>query len=113
MKQITKATSNYHPNNVITNALICMHEEGKATGIDTQESEVGNIVQTLGRKKNLVIPHSWCNSNSSQYLAHLERIGDYLVPGPGIWWQETSNGFEFFDGDDSDDHHKEGPSLQH
>lgn len=84
---------------------------GKATGIDTQENEVGKIAQTLGRKKNSVIPHSWCNSNSSQYQAHLERIGDYLVPGPGIWWQETSNGFEFFDGDDSDDHHKEGPSL--
>lgn len=113
MKQITKATSNYHPNNVITNALICMHEEGKVTGIDTQESEVGKIAQTLGRKKNSVIPQSWCNSNSSQYQAHLEQIGDYLVPGPGIWWQETSNGFEFFDGDDSDDHHKEGPSLQH
>jgi len=51
MKQITKATSNYDPNNVNTNALIRMHEEGKDTGIDTQESEVGKIAQTLGRKR--------------------------------------------------------------
>ena len=54
MKQITKATSNYHPNKVITNALICMHEEGKATGIDTHERERGwkNCTNT-GKEKEL------------------------------------------------------------
>ena len=31
------------------------------------------------------------------YQAHLERIGDYLSEGIGIWWQHTSSGIEFFD----------------
>ena len=90
-----------------------MNEEGKTTGIETQESEVGKIAQSLGKAKNSVIPHSLCKPNSSLHQAHLERISDYLLPGPGIWWQKTSNGFEFFDGDDSDDYHKEGPPVQH
>ena len=82
MKQITKATSNYHPNSAITNARIHMNEEGKASAIDAQESEVGKIERTLG---NSVIPHSWCNPNSSQ---HQERIGDYLLYGQGIMVQQ-------------------------
>ena len=116
MKQITKATSNNHPNNVITNVLIHTQEEGKtknSTAIAIQESEVGKIALTLGMRQNTVIPHNWCKAHPTKYQAHLQRISDFLAPGSGIWWQETSNGFEFFDGDNSDDYHEESPLLQH
>ena len=40
-------------------------------------------------------------------------ISDFLPLGPGIWWEQTSSGFEFYDGDDSSNYHDEGPLLQH
>ena len=116
MKQITKATSNNHPNNVITNVLIRMKEEGNSKNtntLETQESEVRKIAKTLGKSKNSVIPFTWCRVHPTQYQAHLEKISDFIACGEGIWWKVTSDGFEFFDGDDCDDYHKEGPLLQH
>ena len=115
MKQITKATSNNQPDHVIKNVLIRM-KEGKSKTTNTiaaQENEIGKIALALGNGNNTVIPHTWCKAHPTQYQAHLERISDFLILGPGIWWQETTNGFEFFDGDDLNEYHKEGPLLHH
>ena len=116
MKQITKATSSNQPNHVITNILIRMKEEGKSkttNSIEAQENEIGKIARVVGKANNTVIPHTWCRAHPTRYQAHLERISDFLALGPGIWWEETSSGFEFYDGDDSSDYHYEGPQPQH
>ena len=46
-----------------------------------------------------MIPKEWIEHSPVNYQAHLERIGDYLLPGPGVWWQYVDSGVEFFDTD--------------
>ena len=65
--------------------------------IKKQERELSKLSQALLPKKNTVIPHDWLKYSSSHYQAHLERIEDYLLEGPGIWWRHTENGVEFLD----------------
>jgi hypothetical protein len=43
----------------------------------------------------------------------LERISDYLLPGPGVWWKETLLGIEFFDGCKEENSKSSGPAMQH
>ena len=33
--------------------------------------------------------------------------------GPGVWWKEINDGFEFFDGEDAPKEHVRGPMMQH
>ena len=55
----------------------------------------------------------WIDSNPSLHQAHLERISDFLLPGPGIWWQHTPARIEFFDGYHSPSERPEGPEVHH
>lgn len=94
-KSITKATSSLHPNHIITNILLRLQEEAKAThNLKVQEREITKLANTLGTKQNALIPKQWLYKDSFQYQAHLERIADFLFSGPGSWW---SDGIEFFD----------------
>ena len=45
--------------------------------------------------------------------AHLQRISRFLLPGEGVWWEKTENGYHFFDGDEDLETHSEGPLLLH
>ncbi len=45
--------------------------------------------------------------------AHLERISDFLITGPGVWWRKTSEGFEFLDGTLEGEFYTLGPPLMH
>ncbi len=101
-KSITKATSNQNANQLITNILIRTQEEEKARStlndsFHRQESEVQKLAQALPPKENTIIPNSWISESPRQYQTHLERISDYLVKGPGLWWRSVENGIEFFD----------------
>ena len=53
------------------------------------------------------------DKHSSHYQAHLERISDYLLPGPDVWWKKTSQGIEFLDGPDENNYQDCGPSPHH
>ena len=63
--------------------------------------------------KNTVISQSILNKVSEHYQAHLEKISDYLLPGPSVWWKKTPQGIMFLDGNNEDDHHSEEDTLQH
>ena len=65
--------------------------------LKAQESEVHKLALVLGPKKNTFIPKAWLTHSSVHYQAHLERISDFLIPGPGKWWKSTEEGIEFFD----------------
>ena len=98
-KAITRSTSNRHTTNIISNILVRLQyeEQGKETVtniIQKQENEVSKLAQSLPTKRNTFIPKEWIDIH---YQAHLERIADYLIQGPGIWWQYINNGVEFFD----------------
>ena len=99
-KAITRSTSNQHTSNIITNLLVRMHYEQKRSEtkpLQEQESEVFKLAKTLPAKINTVITFDWMENSSIHYQAHLERISDYLLHGPGVWWQYVHNGVEFFD----------------
>ena len=101
-KGITRSTSNQHATHIITNILVRLDSEEKrqASGTSTiqkQESEILKLAQTLPPKENTVIPLAWLQNSSVHYQAHLERISDYLLPGPGKWWQYVADGIEYFD----------------
>ena len=115
-KQITKATSNQKPDHVINNILIRIQEEAKANAtnpLTTQESEIGKLAQALPSKTNTIIPHSWARATPTQYQAHLERISDYLKPGPSVWWKATTDGIEFFDSGTDPSHMPPSPQMMH
>ena len=101
-KAITRNTSNQHTNDIITNILVrTIYEEKRVAEISTmqkQESEVLKLAQALPVKENTVNPLEWLQHTSVHYQAHLERISDYLLQGPGVWWRYVENGVEFFDG---------------
>ena len=101
-KAITRNTSNQHANDIITNILVRIQYEDKRVAAETntvknQESEVLKLAQALRGKENTVIPMEWLQHMSVHYQAHLERISDYLLQGPGIWWQYVEDGVEFSD----------------
>ena len=110
-KAITRNTSNQHTNHIITNILVRLHSEEKAADsekctVKAQESEVLKLAKAFPPKQNTVIPLVWLQNSSVHYQAHLERIGDYLLQGAGMWWRFVSNGVEFFDA------HTPNPLLQ-
>ena len=49
----------------------------------------------------------------TSFQAHLERIADFLLPGPGIWWKWEGNSVRFFDGATNAAQHKGGPHKAH
>lgn len=66
-KQITKATYNQKPNQVINNILIRMQTEREARSnssntLTTQESEVSKLAQALPPKTNTIFPLSMIKS---------------------------------------------------
>jgi hypothetical protein len=59
------------------------------------------------------IPNYWMENCPIHYQAHLERIGDYLIQGQGIWWRYIDTGVEFFDIESPANSNPPTPSLQH
>ena len=113
-KAITKGTSNNHADQVIRNIIQRLQfEQGAEDVIAIQESQIKSLSGKIGPMKNTIIPQSVLQKFSEHYQAHLERISDYLLPGPGIWWKPTEGGIMFLDGSNEDEHHLTGPTVQH
>ena len=112
-KGITKGTTNNHAEHIITNIINRLQFEESGDSIATQESEIKSLAKAVGPMKNTVIPQKIMDSYSAHYQAHLERISDYLIPGPGVWWKRTSEQVEFLDGTDEEAFKEAGPQLLH
>ena len=96
-KAITRTTSNQHKSHIINNMLIRIQYEKETNTLQVQEGEVLRLDKVLPEKTNTIIPYKWIERYSTHYKAHLERISDHLVLGPGVWWQYHQQGVEFFD----------------
>ena len=98
---ITKGTSNMHPANVIKNALVRIQEENRIgfrqDTFITEENAIGKLATDLETLPNSFFSHNWINDHKTSFQAHLERISDYLLAGPGKWWKKTTDGIEFLD----------------
>ena len=49
--------------------------------------------------RGTVIPDNYIESRKSSFQAHLERISNFLIPGPGVWWEKGNGTVVFRDGD--------------
>ena len=115
-KMITKATSCNRPNEIITNILQRVQMESRShemTVSDKDESEVRKLHQTIGPRCNTMYSNSFITRHAPQYQAHLERISDYLLPGEGTWWKQSTDGVEFLDGQVENNVSDKGPKLMH
>ena len=109
-KALTKGTSNNHPQNVISNIIKRLQFERTGDAILSQESGIKSLSAAVGSMRNTIIPKSLLDTQ--HYQAHLERISDFLIHGPGVWWKETPDAIMFLDGTDQPDYRDEGPTLQ-
>lgn len=112
---ITKSTSNRHSSHVINNAVIRVQQESDATAtsIKKQEGEVATLASGLKPFPNTFISKEWTKKQPYLWQAHLERISDFMMHGPGVWWKEHTGGVEFLDGPEEDSSKPEGPPLHH
>ncbi len=111
---ISKSTSNYHPDHVLTNIIIrCQVESevGREDQVLSQNSAVADLASSLPPFPNTFLPLSWLENSPTQLQAHLERISDFLLPGPGIWWKSVPGGIEFLDGNCEVGSRSNGPPL--
>ena len=90
-----------HPANVIKNALVRIQEENRIgfrqNTFIAKEGAIGKLATDLETLPNSFFSHNRINDHKTSFQAHLERISDYLLAGPGKWWTKTTDGIEFFD----------------
>ena len=88
-KAITRNTSSQHTSHIISNILLRIDSENKAPDCG---------IHTIALKLARVLPPklTWLQTSLVHYQAHLERISDYLLEGPSMWWQYVDDGVEFF-----------------
>ena len=112
---ITKQTSNKNPQHIIDNAILRIQAEATRTlhTISQQDSEVSRLASTWSSPPNTTFTTKDVDQYSSEFQTHLERISDYLLPGPGVWWKQTQSGIEFLDCPKEGDTREQGPKLQH
>ena len=96
----TKLTSNYHPENLVTNAIVraqarkSFSPSGKLL---RKESYIHNYYKPLQKtQKNTLISFQWIRTFPHQYQHFLERLSDFLLDGEN-WWSETNEGVDFAD----------------
>ena len=96
---ITHKTSYNHPQHVIDNALLQIQAESSKllSSLPKQEAEISQLAKVLPTFENTFFSHECISTHSLQFQSHLERISDYLLLGPGVWWKETSLGIKLFD----------------
>ena len=81
--------------------------------LKTANSSVAWAARELPKYKGTTITSEFISSRSKSWQCHLQRIAHYLLPGKGVWWEDTHNGYWFFDGSDDPISHPEGPVLRH
>lgn len=55
----------------------------------------------------------WAENHPYVWQAHLERIGDFIQHGPGVWWRDLGDRIEFLDGHGEENTKAVGPPLHH
>ena len=110
---ITKQCSNNQPQHVIDNATLRIQAESTRLmkTVQQQEGEVKKLAATWNNPGNTFFSFEEIETNTLLFQSHLERISDYLLCGPGVWWKQTTLGIEFLDSPEEPDDHSEGPKI--
>ena len=100
LKISTNLTSNHHPDNVITNAIIRLQAnyqlKNTYDNITSSCKRFSNYSLIKCYFKNTQFTFDYIMQNYREYQCLLERIADYLLE-EGVWWIETHFGVEFLD----------------
>ena len=64
-------------------------------------------------KENSRFSTDFITKHRKAFDAHLQRIADYLLPGPEIWWQHDGNAIVFYDSISCPECRPEGPQIKH
>ena len=105
IKSITSNTSSNKPEHIIANLFLRFQVEqktksSKLTEAQKQGNAISKIYRDMKMPVNTCISFEYIKNNASQWQAHLEHISDFLLPGKGVWWNETDKGIEFYDTDE-------------
>ena len=102
IKKFANETSNYQPESIISNAVICYQAKRKleaVTSVTSTASHVNRIYEPISKvHKNTTVLFAWITQLSSEYQTHLGCISDYLLDKVS-WWEETKTGLMFYDAD--------------
>ena len=101
LRQISSATSSGRPMEISENCLMraTFLNENKTLKINNDHI-VGHEGRLVRRAGSSFIPRSWMDSQgweSAAVQSHLKRIADYLLPGPGVWYDHSERGILFYD----------------
>ena len=111
------AASNRHPSNVLSTTVLRLQAKAAFIDIADATQNANRIVARSARElpmyKGTTITKEFISSRSKSWQCHLQRIAHYLVHGKGVWWEDTHNGYRFFDGSNDPTSHPEGPVLRH
>lgn len=83
---ITLTSSNCHTSGILNNILLRVQSEAKVvnTTLQKQDGEVCSLASSLKPFTNTQFKATWIKSHQNLWQAHLERISDFLLCGPGI-----------------------------
>lgn len=111
------ASSNRHPNNILTTIILRLQAKAafrtKTDAAQAANSIVARAGKEVPKYKGTILTTDFLNGRIRSWQSHLMRISHYLLPGKGVWWDESTSGFHFFDGEDDATTHPEGPHLRH
>ena len=116
-KKIALNTTNRHADQVVPEVLFRLQmKEREGTlisSIAAKQTKVQAAAQSVGAYEGTVIDKRFVGHRRSSWQAHLERISNYLVYGPDIWWNDNGRPYVFHDGDHDPNTHPLGPKLHH
>jgi hypothetical protein len=115
---ITKKTWSRQPDDLIPNTFLHVQAEDavkeEASAMEKQDKEISRLAKNLPIPTNTIIGANTIKKESRLSQAHIQRIPDYLKPGPGHWWGWREDGsVEFYDGKEAEDNKECGPPVQH
>lgn len=117
LTNISRQTSSRRPGEIVGNSIIRYQAEcklnDKGATVRRQQSRVSEASRSLPEFPNTTFSKDFMQHHRSDYQAHLQRLGDFLLPGEGVWWTMTESGVEFRDSDREADRHISGPLLHH
>ena len=120
VKVVADQCTNRHPDNVVTKVLSHVQSKqiensliGSEGSLQNQDNRVSKESNFLPCYKGTVIPDNYIESHKSSFPAHLERISNFLIPGPSVWWEKGNGTVVFRDGDKDLCFREQGPSLRH
>lgn len=115
--QIALRTTNRQPANVIREVLFHLQfkqREGRLLdSVTAKQSKVSAASAHMPAYTGTQVTKEFIQSRRHSWQAHLERISNYLVLGPGVWWREEAKGYTFHDGDTDSNFRNAGSRLCH